>query len=59
MTSEISPVTHALSEADQDTLQENDEPRPEKSDPIDIEQRAKEKPMPHWSAVEVQEIPHK
>ncbi|KAL5484993.1 hypothetical protein ACEPAI_7635 [Sanghuangporus weigelae] len=43
-------------DAEQATLAE--EPRPEKAEPVDIEQRRKHEPGASWQAAEVHEIPH-
>ena len=54
-------ATESNADAEQRTLAENEVqgPRPEKVEPVDVEQRGKEPPGAHWSAGEVHEIPHK
>lgn len=53
------PMSQTLTdrEAEQATLA--DEPRPEKAEPVDVEQADKQAPGAHWRAGEVHEVPYK
>lgn len=53
-------ATKSNADVEHRTLAENEvqEPRHEKVEPIDAEQRGQEPPGAHWSAGEVHEIPH-